>query len=41
VAANLTGIALLAGLPVVAALAVSIWLTDFAWRLIRQRALTA
>jgi nitrite reductase (NO-forming) len=41
VAANLAGISLLAGMPVVAALAVSIWLADFAWRLIRQRALTA
>jgi nitrite reductase (NO-forming) len=41
VAANLAGISLLAGMPVVAALAVSIWLADFGWRLIRQRALTA
>ena len=41
IAANLGGIALLAGLPVLATLAVSLWLVDFAWRLVRQPALGA
>ncbi len=41
IAANLGGIALLAGLPVLTTLAVSLWLVDFAWRLVRQRALGA
>jgi nitrite reductase (NO-forming) len=41
VTANLAGIGLLAGLPVLAALALGTWMADFAWRLISQRALTA
>jgi nitrite reductase (NO-forming) len=41
VLANLAGIALVAGLPVLAGIAVSIWLADFARRMIRQRALFA
>lgn len=40
-AANLGGIAILAGLPVLATVAVSLWLADFAWRLFRQPALGA
>jgi nitrite reductase (NO-forming) len=41
VLANLAGISLVAGLPVLAGIAVSIWLADFARRMIRQRALFA
>jgi hypothetical protein len=41
VTANLAGIGLLAGSPVLAALALGTWMADFAWRLISQRALTA
>jgi nitrite reductase (NO-forming) len=41
VAGNLAGVALIAGSPVVAILAIAAWLADFAWRFIRQRALTA
>jgi hypothetical protein len=39
VLANLAGLAMLVGFPVVAVVAAALWLADFAWRLIRQRAL--
>jgi hypothetical protein len=39
VAANTGGIALVSGWPVPALIGFSVWLADFAWRLLRQRGL--
>jgi hypothetical protein len=39
IAANTGGIALVSGWPVPALIGFSVWLADFAWRLLRQRAL--
>jgi hypothetical protein len=41
IAANSGGLALISGRPVPALIGFTVWLADFAWRLLKQRGLAA